>query len=67
MTIEQFCKTRDITREDIEAALTKAQEAQTAFWDSLRELESLTGADLSIDDRDLENWDIESLIEECTE
>ena len=46
--------------ENPEALLTAAQEAQTAFWDALHELEEATG--LEIDStQDLQGWTLAAL------
>ena len=51
-------------RKAAEAALKAAQEAQTAFWDAMGELESVLGIELhNADALDLSNQTIDSLLE----
>jgi hypothetical protein len=47
-----------------EALLAAARQAQTTYWDSLRELETALGFDLELDGRDLSDQTLESLAAE---
>lgn len=50
--------------QEIEAALATAQEAQTAFWTALSDLETAVGNhELNLDNTDLEGYDVDSILE----
>lgn len=59
---------KDFTKEEkreIKKSLVRAQRAQTKYWEALQDLEAELGVDMD-DVGDLENYDVDTLIEEYT-
>jgi hypothetical protein len=67
MTIDQFCEKRGIDRRELEIALETARLAQSEFWDALAQLECLLGAEVSLDNADLEETTLEDLVDSACE